>query len=144
MSSSSPNATALSSLLSVAAPAPPLLQIANLFFFLAALFSDLLLIRLSLALAFIALTASFAATSALSGAVILDGLLWSICTGIWHWRALYSLVKEEVRAAVLVCGAVWCCSGAGRWCMRCAVCGVQGGVQGGGPCGVWCAVLCAV
>ena len=116
MSSSPPNTTAttLSSLLSVAAPAPPLLQIANLFFFLAALFSDLLLIRLSLALAFIALTASFAATSALSGAVILDGLLWSICTGIWHWRALYSLIKEEVRA---VCG-VRCC---GVCCVPCVL-----------------------
>ena len=82
--------------LKLAEAGPPSLQVASLFFFLSALFNDILLIRLCLAIAFLALTISKVLTSASTGTLIVDGLGWSLCTGIWHWHALWSLAAEEV------------------------------------------------
>ena len=98
----------------IAALAPLSLQVANLFFFLAALFSDLLLIRVCLAVAFVALVVLQIQTSVSTGELVADGLLWSTLTGVWHWRAACSLTAEAVRELLAkpaeseADAALWC------------------------------------
>ena len=63
-------------LLELAPAAPVLLQLSNVFFLFAALFADVLLIRLSLSIAFACLVAHFCVIMAVSGQIVLDGVCW--------------------------------------------------------------------
>jgi len=76
--------------------APAWLQLANALFLLAALFNDILLIRLWLSLAFLALGAFHIWTSVEIGALVLDGLLWVGVTGIWHWQAIRATLPHSL------------------------------------------------
>ena len=77
-------------------PSPVLLQVANVFFLGAAIFADLLLIRACLSVAFIALLVQSILTSVELGALSLDGILWSLLIGSFHWLACFSLGREEL------------------------------------------------
>ena len=84
---------------SLLAPAPALLQCASAFFLGAALFSDVLLIRACLSLAYAALLAHNLVHSVDMGAWALDGILWALVTGAFHSLAFYTLAHEEVGSA---------------------------------------------
>ena len=51
----------------------------------AALFADVLLIRICLAIAFVFLTAYNIDKSLHAERVALDGILWAVVTGAFHW-----------------------------------------------------------
>lgn len=82
--------------ITIAQPAPILLQSANFLFLGAALFSDVLLIRLFLSGAFICLIASTVQFAVTDGSIMLDALLWLTFTGCFHWRAAWALLREEL------------------------------------------------
>jgi len=74
--------------MTLAAAAPLWAQVANFFFLLAALFDDMLLVRLWLAFAFVALLIMHIKSSFDTGELVLDGLMWVVFTGIWHWQVV--------------------------------------------------------
>lgn len=82
--------------LTIASPAPLLIQAANLLFLGAALFADVLLIRMCLSGAFLCLIAATAQDAAAHHSLMLDALIWLSVTGFLHWRAAWTLVKEEL------------------------------------------------
>ena len=88
------NATALE--FPIAPLAPPLFQFASLFFLLSALFADPLIIRFWLSLAFACLIAATLQSYVADHSLMVDTLVWLAVTGSLHWRALWSLLKEEL------------------------------------------------
>ena len=63
----------------------------------AALFADVLLIRICLAVAFVFLLAFNVKVSVDADRVALDGILWALVTGAFHWVACWHLLKDEAR-----------------------------------------------
>jgi len=74
---------------------PVAMQAANAFFLASALFSDVLLIRLCLSAAFLCLLVQ-CCISADQGLWVVDGFIWAIGIGLFHWRASFVLLKEEI------------------------------------------------
>ena len=75
------------------------IQGAATFFLGAAIFCDVLLIRICLSIAFACLLGNVASEALASGELALDSLLWALVTGLLHWRAAASLLREELRPA---------------------------------------------
>ena len=85
----------------------PWIQLLNFFFFLAALFNDVLLIRLSLGGGFLflminALTGSpllpnvaYATDANGDVPIALDGFIWAAVTGFFHYYFIYYLLRDE-------------------------------------------------
>ena len=83
----------------IAAPLPALMQAAQCLFLGAALFCDILLIRLCLGGAFVCLVLLVAQSALSSGELAVDALGWSMLIGVFHWRACWTLLKEELHRA---------------------------------------------
>jgi len=63
----------------------------------AALFSDVLLIRVCLSLAFVLLVLQCVISTS-NGLFLADATAWAFLIGLFHWRASYTLIKEELAA----------------------------------------------
>ena len=78
----------------IASGLPVCVQIASFFFFGAALFGDLLLIRLWLSAAFVFLLLESCVVFYRTDVVLLDAFGWALVTGSFHFVAAYRLLRE--------------------------------------------------
>mmetsp|Transcript_9792 Transcript_9792/g.16252 ORF Transcript_9792/g.16252 Transcript_9792/m.16252 type:complete len:406 (+) Transcript_9792:34-1251(+) len=74
----------------------PWLWLSSIFFFFAAIFTDILLVRACLASAYCCLFSNAIYASLTTGRFALDSFLWAILTGFFQFRHLLQMIREEI------------------------------------------------